>query len=349
MFIIGKYSSIGRAVGCGPKGWGFKPLYLPNIWLLKLNKSLSCNSYNSLKWLILLNSNLLSFWSYSFLFFYSKLNNSIKFFTPIGTLLHKLSSNNFSLFTKAFFLNFKTVSRVNLPKVKSHTTANYSNKPLLVETGMPNERYLLYIFKSFIKTNLNTFNCRTVAHASFKFYYLGTSRRGYLVVSLIKVFQRLKDFYYLLFNLFFYKIELLYLGNSFFKKEILALNWLLFSSFNYLWRYVKPFIFLKPNNINIYGDFIFYKVRLMGINISIIFDVVYHSKTLHYVRRAGFYSIGVVPTTYKLGCVNFALPAASNSIISHLFSVRFILLIRKQAYAFNYDNFIKAWAFRSLI
>lgn len=96
-------------------------------------------------------------------------------------------------------------------------------KPL-VTTNYVSEIKLIRSFKSFLRLNGDSFSTLTIPHFSFKVFYLDYSRGGLSTLNLTRLFGRWKDVYYLVFNLFFYKIDLLTFGSSFFKNELLSMN-----------------------------------------------------------------------------------------------------------------------------
>lgn len=247
------------------------------------------------------------------------------------------------------------ISSVNIStSFKSlHRTRRYSNNEffnklyLLGEAVHPtlesNNHSLLKFFKPYLTLNtvFNTF--RYKIHASFAFFFIRHASGGTLVVSIRKLFVRWNDAYLLLFNLFYYKIDLLVFGTSVFKNELLGLNWDMFSRLRVSWRYTKPFLFHRPNKIDRLGDWLFLRIRLFGVNSAFVLDVLYHKKTIHYLHRSGFYTIGAVPTTAHIKSVNFALPTSLDSGLTQLFFLRFTLVTKKQASRFFFDEAHSSW------
>ena len=193
-------------------------------------------------------------------------------------------------------------------------------------------------FKTFIQLNSNSFSTLTIPHHSFRSFYLGYSKGGLVVLNLAKLFNRWKDVYYLFFNLFFYKIDMLTFGSSFFKTELLALNWQVMSKFKFMWRYTRPVLTLKPNKITIYGDFIFTRLSLLGMRMGLVIDVLYHTKTIYYLRRTGFYTLGLVPVNYNLNTLDFAIPSSSDSLLTQIFVIRLLTVIKQNTSLTRYSN-----------
>jgi len=149
--------------------------------------------------------------------------------------------------------------------------------------------------------------------------------------------------YYLFFNLFFYKIDILAFGSSFFKTELLALNWQSMNKFKFMWRYTRPILTLKSNKITIYGDFIFNRLSLLGMRFGLVVDVLYHSKTIYYLRRAGFYTVGLVPVNHNANTLDFAIPASSDSLLTQVFLLRFLTTIKQNTATTRYHNTRGIW------
>lgn len=218
-----------------------------------------------------------------------------------------------------------------------------STKPVTVSGGTEQLK-LFKTFKSFLRVTSASNSTLMIPHFSFKHFYLGYKRGGLVLLNITKLFNRWKDVYYLTFNLFYYEIELLTFSTSFFRSEILSLNWQVMSKFKFMWRYTKPFLTSKPNKITTYGDFIFYRLNLLGLRVSLVVDVLYHSKTIYYLHRAGFYSIGLVPVNYNINTVNFAIPTASDSLFTQIFFIRFLSVTQQNSKTLKYKSKKTTWS-----
>jgi hypothetical protein len=149
--------------------------------------------------------------------------------------------------------------------------------------------------------------------------------------------------YYFLFNLFYFDTELMVFGTSFFKKELLSFNWKVTNSLKFIWRYTLPFLYLRSNKITDYGYYVFNKLRLSGLRTAFVVDVMYHSKTLYYLHRSHFYTLGVVPTNVSAFSVNFAVPTAVDSVFSQLFFIRFVIKVRRAVNIRRYNSLRSDW------
>jgi hypothetical protein len=112
----------------------------------------------------------------------------------------------------------------------------------------------------------------------------------------------------------------------------------------YVWRYVRPFLVFKPNKITNHAEFVFKRLRLLGMSVGLVTDVLYHSKTIYYLRRSSFYSIGLVPSIYHINTVDFAIPTTYESILTQVFFVRFLIRIRQVALTSKYSELKSLWA-----
>ena len=84
---------------------------------------------------------------------------------------------------------------------------------------------LLTNFTLYMQINY-TSNLLTVrTHTSATKHYLHYSKQGLVITNVHKLFQKWKSTYHLLLNLFFYKIQILTFGTTFFKTEVESLNW----------------------------------------------------------------------------------------------------------------------------
>lgn len=261
-----------------------------------------------------------------------------------------LGQNLFNSYRRQLDLSSTNISTSfkMLNRTRRHSNPEFFNKSgLRDEVVYPPETYNSYrffkLFKPYLTLNTVFHTFRYKIHASFSFFFLRHVAGGTSVASIRKLFTRWKDAYLLLFNLFYYKIDLLVFGTSVFKNELLGLNWDTLSRLKVSWRYTKPFLFHRPNKIDRLGDWLFARIRIFGINSAFVLDVLYHKKTIHYLHRSGFYTIGAVPTTSHIKSVNFALPTSLDSGLTQLFFLRFTLVIKKQASGFFFSKVYSDW------
>jgi len=202
---------------------------------------------------------------------------------------------------------------------------------------------LIQLFRVFVRTNMTSQSGLTKPHHSFRTFYLSNTAGGLTILSIPKLFQRWKTFYFLLFNLYYHSVDALTFSPAFFKKEVLSLNWSFHKNFQFMWRYTRPFLVFKPNKITNHGDFVFRKLRSLGLSVGVVTDVLYHNKTIYYLKRTGFYSIGLVPTIYNAYTVDFAVPTAYDSIFTQIFFVRFLIRIRQDSSAMHFTQLKNLW------
>jgi len=259
-------------------------------------------------------------------------------FTPQLTILREVYLTSNLLFTK--------YSRTydSLYKIKTlPTKLNRVNTTLPAGNFDTLELRFIHTFKIFLQFSSGTTNKTFPLHPSWFVNFIRYKGAAVYYINIYKFFEQWKRMYYLLFNLFYYKVRILYFGNVFFRKEIIALNWTSNTFIKHLWRYVVPFFTVKPIKIFNYGWLIFHKLKLSGFNVSIVCDVLYHNKTIHYLNTESFYTVGLVPTIYKRDTVNVAIPASTDNIFSQLFFMKFLTTIRKSAEESRYNYLRNLW------
>jgi len=184
-----------------------------------------------------------------------------------------------------------------------------------------------------------TSNLSTVrTHTSAAKHYLHFTKQGLVIENIHKLFQKWKNTYHLLLNLFFYQIKVLTFGTSFFKTEVQSLNWSTSSKIKFIWRYTSVFIFYSPNKLTNAGIAVFNHLKLVGYNSAIVLDTNYHKYTLNYLTRLHYYTIGLIPSTTNHQLVDFAIPISVDSVFSQLFFIRLKLNIRRQALTSTYSK-----------
>ena len=149
-----------------------------------------------------------------------------------GSPVHPLQRNN----QNPFFNNFLE-SEFKFTGLKSSIfhiqPTRHTIKPA-VPLIAHKEKTMLTLFKVFVRVNVISSNTLTVPHASFRLYFIQNKRGGASIMSLPKLFNRWKSAYYLIYNLYYYRIDLLTFSPSFFRNEILSLNWQGLYKFKYV-------------------------------------------------------------------------------------------------------------------
>jgi len=224
-----------------------------------------------------------------------------------------------------------------LPKLDVRNSQKSSLTPVIFE------KELLAVFKGFILTNLTTSSHVLRTHPSWTPFFIQNNHSNLVYLNLGKFFTRWRRLYYLLFNVFFFKLRMLYFGNIFFKKEISALNWNSSTHIKSTWRYISPFLFLKPIKIFNQGWLIFYKFRLEGYNLAFVVDINFHKKTSYYIQRSGMFSIGLVPINYSINSLDISIPTSSDSLHTQLFFINFISLVRKSVEQYKFHQVKSQW------
>lgn len=207
-----------------------------------------------------------------------------------------------------------------------------------------NSYRMLKLFRVFFKFTIG--RATDIMGKDFRLKYgFYSSSQFKISESIDKIFTRWKNFYYLCFNLFYFNIKFITLSNSFFIKEVSSLNWLHFSDspLQNLWRFIKPLIFFKPGQIVNYGNLLFKKLKFLNLNVSFVIDILYHGKTIYYLKNNNFFIIGLVSSGSRLKTVDLALPINANSIFSQLFFIRFLVSIKKDVDSYKFRNYQSGW------
>jgi energy-converting hydrogenase Eha subunit C len=260
-------------------------------------------------------------------------------------LVHSFSKKtNFSK-KNPFYNNFLTQ---DFKSIGNKTVLDYNSPNGLTSkpfTKLPTklQKPLIHLFRVFVRVNMSSQSELTAPHHSFRTFYLSNMAGGLTIISIPKLFQKWKSSYFLLFNLYYHGVDMLTFSPAFFKREVLSLNWAFHKNFQFMWRYTRPFLVFKPNKITNHGDFVFRKLRALGLSVGIVTDVLYHNKTIYYLKRTGFYSIGLVPTIYNAYTVDFAIPTAYDSIFTQIFFVRFLIRVKQDASTAYFTQLQNMW------
>ena len=155
----------------------------------------------------------------------------------------------------------------------------------------------------------------------------GSGNLGF--TSVRSLFTLYKKFFYLMYSIIYYGISKLIFANNIFREESNALNWDHLSHHLFIWKYNYNSIFYKPSKLEDKLSTLFLLFKQVGITSGIVVDTLYHSKTIYYLHRFNFYSIGLVDAGKSKYTLNVSLPSLGENLTAHLFFVRSIVLLNK--------------------
>jgi hypothetical protein len=202
---------------------------------------------------------------------------------------------------------------------------------------------LRHMFKVFHTISFLNYNSKVTIHPTQKHYYLSYSSGGSSLYSISLLYNLFSKIVLLLFNIYYFNIKFLSFGSNATKSDILAISWSHLSLYKHSFRYSPQSIFFTPNKMNDKYPFIFPFWKLQGYNVSIVYDVTYHLKTLYYLHRFNFYSIGFIPANLPKYKLSLAVPVLNDSWLTQLFLLRITtasLITQKSLY---YKNYKQTW------
>ena len=199
----------------------------------------------------------------------------------------------------------------------------------VVNQPIRSKRWLSSSFKTFV--NLSSYSSKRVLIIHHSHLRDGlTNSWGNGGFSCAKSFFSLyKKFFNLIYSILHYNIPKLIFSNNIFREECCALNWASLSSHLFIWRYNYHSLFYKPSKLQDSLLTAFYMLRQAGITSGIVVDTLYHSKTIYYLHRTNFYSVGLVDAGKSKYTLNAALPALGENLASQLFFIRSIMFINR--------------------
>ena len=208
--------------------------------------------------------------------------------------------------------------------------------------------YKIKLFKKYVKINTIQYSNRIKTNYTWKYFFINNLARHNLSLFFTKFFIRWKTIFNLLYSLLYYEVNIIFFGNVFFKKELLAINWYSNNKLFNIWRYFNVFLFSKIIKINTQSFYILNKIKLLNFKIVFILDIIYHIKTLNFLKKNNFYIIGAVPINLNLYCVDLAIPILSENIFNQLFFIKLIINIKKNIQLTNYSDKKNIWFKRNI-
>lgn len=199
-------------------------------------------------------------------------------------------------------------------------------------SSVPN-RKLLKIFLS-MNTWIPTRTIKVNHTFSAIFFFDNNSNAGLFNLSKISsVWTNLSTF---ISNLFYYNEGHLTFSNPYLKYEVLSLNWFALGNLKNIWRFTNRFTFFLNSETSLENHYFFKYLLALNYKIVFLVDINYHRKTVHYLLKNKFISVGPVPISDNFYLLTVSLPVSSNSVFSNLFFIRLVLKIRKSSLRFKW-------------
>ena len=195
------------------------------------------------------------------------------------------------------------------------------------------------LFMSFLYLNTWLPTPRVTVHPSFNVFYFFNKNLNLGCFNIKRLFSLWNNIIIFVTNIFFYNINCLAFGTSYFKYEILSLNWSLIKFNKLLWKYTEAFTFFLSNNTTLKNQYYFSFLLTLNYRISFVNDIYYHKKTIYYFNLFKYISVGPVPISSNFYLLTLALPASSNFLFSNLFFFRLLLKLKKNNVKLLYDNY----------
>jgi hypothetical protein len=166
-------------------------------------------------------------------------------------------------------------------------------------------------------------------HHTFKSdgYLSSSSNGGFSNIKLF--FIAYKSFFYLLHSVLYFNVPKLVFTNNLFREEACSLNWEFLGRNTFIFKYNYHSIFFRPSKLDDKLPLLFRLFKQSGVISAFIIDSLYHSKTIYYLHRFDFYTIGLVEGNKPKYTLNTALPSLGDNIMGQLFFIRTMLLMRK--------------------
>lgn len=202
---------------------------------------------------------------------------------------------------------------------------------------------LLLTFKTFISIGSTTTSSLITIHPSNKQLFLKASSGSGSFTSIKMLYGIYKNFNKLVYNLLYYDLKILSFGNSVFRQELLALNWNCLSYYYSVFKLNNNSIFFQPNKLNDKFPKIFKFFKINGFYTAIVYDANYHKRTIYYLQRLSFFSVGIVPANLPKYTLNVSLPSLNDTLLMHLFTLKLFTYIKQDVDNKLFSSFYKLW------
>lgn len=149
-------------------------------------------------------------------------------------------------------------------------------------------------------------------------------------------------------NFFLFCDELLTFSTPFFKKETAAFNWY-FNKFELnFWRLHSNYFCRQIINFNQLIEFFYQKLYDFGCETAIITDPIYHAKSLFYLNKNYFFSLGLADASTDPTLLSLAIPVLQVNFFSQFFFIKYISWGYIFSSNFQYKNLVVYWKYLNL-
>jgi len=193
-------------------------------------------------------------------------------------------------------------------------------------------------YKSFLNKSFNTYTnislfsqTKTLKpHYSFySFFIKNHNQNSSYILNISKFYNKYINTLTFVINTFYYRLDVVFFGNTFFKNEILSMNWLFLTKYNINLRLNQLLLFVNPLNRSVLSTNILKQLlQVYSIN-AFIYDVLLHSTTINLLHKLNVVTLGTVPITYNAKTLDIVIPVSTDSIFSQFFVLQLTSKVRK--------------------
>jgi hypothetical protein len=201
----------------------------------------------------------------------------------------------------------------------------------------PSSFYSLFFLLNF-QSSEKFFNC----HHSFYVPSVEKTHASYFLNPQF-FFARWKQGVQLLTNVFFLTSNYIMFGTEFFKKETLAFGW--FNNYHNvdLWKFVSPYLIFKTPTINHTTNSFFFKLKKFCIDCTLIYDSYYHFKTLYYLNKYNFFTVGLSHSRMNPWIFSYSFFALTDSILTQTAFFYIVNFSLQSAFKAKFVMYKKSW------
>ena len=303
-----------------------------NMKLSFYNKNLMTTSFKKIKFYnliikVLLNQNLMTTSSLQ----YVLLN--------FASNLTQLKKNVFSKYSQSF--TFLTSTRTLFQK-NGTTPTTLTSKTVFKNKSLVGTE-TLKLFQLFLKLSHSQPFFYSKQHYIYRLLFSNLNPNELVYADLGKAFSRWSSTHTLLTNLFYYNIKIISFGSKLLINEILSLNWklatpnlLTHSSFD------KSFFFSSAKTGPLYSKS-FLRLSKFKIENSFIFDLNFHQRTIFFLRRYNFFTMGLVASTQNPWVVDYPIPVSISNILTQYYFIKLFLYTFSTAKHLYFLNCKSLW------
>jgi hypothetical protein len=241
-------------------------------------------------------------------------------------------------------LNFQASSRTWFQKIDATSSYNAPRVSLKHQSLTKLENLeSLKLFQLFLKISCSEPFLHAKVHYLYRLLFNTSNPNLLASIDLGKAYSRWSTTQTLLINLFYFNIKVISFGNKLLINEILSLNWKLTSSELFSHSHFRKSLFFTSAKTGPLYARNFYSWSKLKIENAFVFDLNFHQRTIFFLRRYNFFTMGIVAAAQNPWLLDHPIPVFSSTILTQYYFLKLFTYTFSVAKNLYFTNCKSLW------